>query len=800
MLELLTLQEPSKNGAKRKKPIQQQLDEVQDQINKIQMQPVPLQDHSLEVNLISQYEQNLTKLTEFYRQRAKKHWATHGDRNTSFFHNAVLKRRRRNRIISINDSLGNNLFDPEDIAKEFVNYFRHIFCSSSTNNGRTNLDTNEPPQTQDFTNSVPDKQEVWEILKSMKRYASPGPDGFNIAFYIWAWSWIGDEVTNMLRSFYTTCIMPPHLNDTQIALIPKKLVCHLPSDFRPISLCNVIYKIIAKSLANRLKQHLPEYVHPSQQAFIQGRRISNNIVVAQEIAHSFSLTSWDSHDFMIKIDLAKAFDRLEWNCIDNALARKGIDSHFIKLVHACISTPNFSVMINGQSFGSFKSSRGIRQGCPLSPCLFVLAVNELSLALQDALQANHLTGISLGPNCPQIHSLMFADDLLLCGKANMQEAANIFSILNQFCRHSGQIPNWNKSGILFSKNVDMQTRQNIKQVFPVPDIDNHFVHLGHPLLLPAKDRSAAYAFIYDKFRSKLSAYKANRLSHAARLTLIKSVFSSIPVYYMSNILFSKKFLTKLTAIIRHFWWVGVRDDQTTKSLCLRAWADICIDKKIGGLGVRNLQAINQGLILSAAWRLAKEPHSQLAQILKAKYHHDTSIWRAKSNKPKSAFWAAILKVKPLLISASICQIVDGSSSIWSSPWFTGWENIYDHLIIQQHPFNYPAVVKDLWMPNRKAWNIDLISSLFNSETANAIIRTPIINSAGQDTLVWKLTPAGNHSSKSAYKHCFNNLHLPARHRPKIVPQQIMDLLNQVWKDKLMAPRVHTFAWRLCRDS
>jgi hypothetical protein len=214
-----------KKWCKKKKPIQQQLDEVQDQINKIQMQPVPLQDHSLEVNLISQYEQNLTKLTEFYRQRAKKHWATHGDRNTSFFHNAVLKRRRRNRIISINDSLGNNLFDPEDIAKEFVNYFRHIFCSSSTNNGRTNLDTNEPPQTQDFTNSVPDKQEVWEILKSMKRNASPGPDGFNVAFYISAWSWIGDDVTNLVRSFYTTGIMPPHLNDTQIALIPKKPAC-----------------------------------------------------------------------------------------------------------------------------------------------------------------------------------------------------------------------------------------------------------------------------------------------------------------------------------------------------------------------------------------------------------------------------------------------------------------------------------------------------------------------------------------------------------------------------------------------
>jgi hypothetical protein len=185
---------------------------------------------------------------------------------------------------------------------------------------------------------------------------------------------------------------------------------------------------------------------------------------------------------------------------------------------------------------------------------------------------------------------------------------------------------------------------------------------------------------------------------------------------MSNILFSKKFLSKLTAIIRNFWWTGVQDDQTTRSLCLRAWADVCIAKNIGGLGVRNLQALNQGLILSAAWRLAKEPQSQIAQILKAKYHHDTSIWRAKPDKPKSAFWAAILKVKPLLVSASICQIVDGSSSIWSFPWFLGWEDIYDHLVIQDQPFSYPATVKDLWIPGQKQWNASLINSLFTSQT------------------------------------------------------------------------------------
>jgi hypothetical protein len=499
---------------------------------------------------------------------------------------------------------------------------------------------------------------------------------------------------------------------------------------------------------------------------------------------------------MVKIDLAKAFDRIEWHFITSALVRKGIHDHFINLIHACISSPTFSVIINGQPYASFKSTRGIRQGCPLSPYLFVLAVNELALALQEELQANRLSGISLGPNCPPIHSLMFADDLLVCGKANMQEAATISQVLNQFCNASGQVPNWNKSAILFSKNVNMQVKKDITQIFQVAEMNENTIHLGHPLILPAKDRSTAYNFVYDKFKSKLSAYKANRLSHAARLTLIKSVFSSIPVYYMSNILFSKKFLAKITAIIRNFWWTGVKEEQTTKSLCLRAWADICIEKNIGGLGVRNLQALNQGLILSAAWRLAKQPQSHLALILKAKYHHDTTMWRANPNRPKSAFWTAILKVRPLLNSGAFYQIFDGGSSIWSTPWFSEWESIYDNLIIQTQPYVYPAIVRDLWLPNQKSWNVSLIQNLFTPQTAHAILQTPIINSEGVDTLCWKLTPTGTYTSKSAYKHCFNNLALPLNQRPEEVPPQVKLLLDQVWKEKSMAPRVQTFAWWL----
>jgi hypothetical protein len=180
---------------------------------------------------------------------------------------------------------------PDKISNTFVNYFRSIFASTNTNNGRPFLGTQPPQDSQGYTYSIPDDNEILDTLKDMKRNASPGPDGFNVEFYIATWNWIGQDVVQLVRNFFHTCIMPVHINDTHIALIPKKLVPQVPADYRPISLCNVIYKIIAKCLANRLKPHLPDYVHPSQQAFIKGRRISNNIIIAQEITHSFALST-----------------------------------------------------------------------------------------------------------------------------------------------------------------------------------------------------------------------------------------------------------------------------------------------------------------------------------------------------------------------------------------------------------------------------------------------------------------------------------------------------------------------------
>jgi hypothetical protein len=148
----------------------------------------------------------------------------------------------------------------------------------------------------------------------------------------------------------------------------------------------------------------------------------------------------------------------------------------------------------------------------------VVAINELSIALQSEMNNTNLTGVTLGPGCAPIHSLLFAEDII-CGKAKAQEATTINTILQTFC--TGQMPNLQKTSILFSMNVNNNTRTTIKSIFPVPNLLPNTKHLGHPIIFNHNDRNRAYNFIYGKFKGKLTTLRANKLNHAGRLAYIQ---------------------------------------------------------------------------------------------------------------------------------------------------------------------------------------------------------------------------------------------------------------------------------------
>lgn len=814
---------------RRKKPSNTLLlTQVENQLLEQQSLHPTLQNHTLQHHLHQQHQSLLSKEASYHAQRFKKTWATEGDRNTGFFHRAIIKRHRKNRIASLQNPNGTFATTPSQIASTLTNYFTSIFTSSFTSTThpvtstqpvspvtnhlqsilqqQPNPNPASPPihdTHQDslflFSYSTPTIKEIHDIIKGMRSNAAPGPDGLNAAFYKSSWSWINQDVYKVVMDFYSNAYLPSELNHTFISLIPKKHLPSIPQDFRPIGLCNVIYKIIAKSIANRIKDHLPDYISQNQSAFIANRHISSNIIITQEILHSFHLKSWKHHAFLLKIDLAKAFDRIEWSFISQALHRLGFQDYFINLVHTCISTPSLAILVNDEPTPFFHPQRGLRQGCPLSPYLFVLAINELSIRLQQELNNSNLCGVVLGEGAPPIHSLMFADDLILCGKATPAEAHLIKDILYSFCQQSGQTPNLQKSSIHFSRNVPTSTQHQIKGIFPVPSLQPNSLHLGHPLIFSHKDKNKAYHFIYNKFIAKLGTLKANNLNHAGRLQYIKSVLSSIPVYYMTTVLFSKSFTNKINAIIRRFWWAGIQEEQVTTPLAFRSWEDICTSTSYGGLGIRDIELINKSLLIHSAWNVATNKNPILTSILKAKYFPDTSFWKAPSPPSRSIYWSSIMQVKHHLHSNVTLQIHQGNSSIWSSPWTHIWANIHDHLLLPITHTPLPSSISDLWLQGTKDWNNHLLATTFDSQAVHQITATPVVPADTPDILRWIPSSKGICSTKFAYSYLADLIphQLPTNGARSMSPAAT-HLLNKIWKAKTIPPFLKTFAWRLIR--
>jgi len=343
---------------------------------------------------------------------------------------------------------------------------------------------------------------------------------------------------------------------------------------------------------------------------------------------------------------------------------------------------------------------------------------------------------------------------------------------------------------MFSKNVDIHSKLAVKNVFPVPDLTPNTIYLGHPLIFNHNDRTKAYDFILNKFRAKLTMLKANKPNNAGRLVNINSVLASIPIYYMSTVLFSKTFISKITTIIRNFWWAGVQEDNATSPFHFRSWKDICRPKREGGLGVRDLLTVNRSLILHAAWNIATGKNPFLTAILKAKYFPNASFWTARDTQIKSAFWSSIMQVKNILIDNCIVQIHKGDSSIWSTPWCSVWKEIHSHLNLPVTLPSLPQNISDLWTPNTHNWNTNLISQIFDNNAASAICSVVTVPSDDNDAVKWKPAPRGNCSAKEAFMLLSSQVQvqIPVQ-GSRSVSTQSMEILRRVWAHKLLSPNM-----------
>lgn len=213
----------------------------------------------------------------------------------------------------------------------------------------------------------------------------------------------------MVTIFFEDGLLEPELNETLITLIPK-----VPApEFRPISLCIVLNKIITKVLANCLKKWLLSLVLPNQASFVAGRQITDNVIIAQEVIHTMRGKCGREGWMAIKVDLEKAYDRRWWDFIEETLYDVGLPLKFVQAVMLCVSTCSMRVVWNGHRSEQFNPSRGIQQGDPLSPYLFVLCMKRLSQVIHQKVATNLWRPIRMGRGRLQISRLFFADDLVL---------------------------------------------------------------------------------------------------------------------------------------------------------------------------------------------------------------------------------------------------------------------------------------------------------------------------------------------------------------------------------------------------
>ncbi|XP_060969565.1 uncharacterized protein LOC115713553 [Cannabis sativa] len=623
--------------------------------------------------------------------------------------------------------------------------------------------------------------EIEKAFHQLPLDKAPGIDGFNSQFYKDNWSFLRNDVINAALSFLNGDGDIAPLNTTLITLIPKVKNPTVLTEYRPISLCSIVYKIISKSIANKLKLVLNNLISPNQSAFLPGRLISDNIIIAQEVAHSIKLRTHGRKGWMaVKLDMAKAFDRVEWAFIAAILNKFLFPQRLINLILACLSTATFQFNFNGQVAGNVVPTRGIRQGDPLSPYLFLLCAEGLSSLIQQKERNRSLMGYKVARRAPAVSHLLFADDSFLFCNASIQSCNIIKEILEMYERASGQKVNFQKSSLYFSPNVELRDQTLISDFLQIPIRSSFENYLGLPQHI-GRSKKQMFHYLDDKVWAHLHNWKNKVFSKGGKVILLKSVIQAIPTYTMACFRIPSATCHSLESIMANFWW-GFNDNNRPK-IHWQSWQKLCKSKKDGGLGFRSLIHFNQALLAKQAWRIFKQPNSLVSKILEARYYPNSSFLNSALGHSPSFVWRSICWGRELLQKGLISKIANGqSTSTTGTHWIPGFRQ---HTTFDTAPPTVAAFITPTM-----TWNIALLERYYPPHVIDAILSIPLPLQPSNDELIWELSSSGIYTVKTGYHLSFSSF------TPPDIPSSSSPSpwWKNLWHLKI-PPKVKHFAFR-----
>lgn len=659
----------------------------------------------------------------FWRQKCREEWLKAGDRNTRYFHNCVKGKKIQNRILMLLDNLGEEHFSEGAKGNIAVEYFRDLLMSSNPTDLESLFEGFQSRVMQTMNTTLTARvteEEIKQASFSVKGSSAPGEDGVTGVFYQRFWHIVGPALTKEIQFFFATSIIPDGWNHTQLSLIPKIPKPSKMQDLRPISLCSVQYKIISKILCTRLKVCLPELISETQGAFVSGRLISDNILIAHEMVHGLRTNCRVEKDFMaIKTDMSKAYDRVEWSFLVVLLEKIGFDRVWIRWVMGCVSSVSYSVLMNGNSHGFIRPERGIRQGDPLSPFLFIVCTEALVSCLNHSEASGSLHGIILAAAGPSVHNLLFADYSLLMCRANVEEAQEINRCFKLYGDASEQMINQLKSSIIFGAKVPEATKADVKAALGIGREGGDGSYLGLPECFSGSKRKLL-SFLREKLHGRLKGWFSKSLSQGGKEILLKSIGLALPIYAMSCFKLPKDTCEKMTSATIEFWWSS---GNNKNKIAWVAWQKLCKSKEVGGLGFHDLEKFNQALLGKQAWRILNNPESLLSQILKHRYHKSCSFLDSPMGTRPSYAWRSILHGRELFHKGLLRSVGNGKDTlVWRDNW------LLDDLprtprYRQDAPVDLTLTVADLLDPRSGQWVVPRVQQTFDPLDVELVLRT-----------------------------------------------------------------------------